>query len=372
MAPAKSGLAAPLSTRMQQIDSSEIRRLFELGARLKDPINLSIGQPHFSTPVEIVEAAQKALGDGKTAYTVTQGISLLREKLAWKFRQRNHFETHPDNILVSAGVSALIQLLFLVSLEAGDRILLTDPAFLIYRSLARFLGAKIELIPEDFDLQAPERINPDGLKMIVVCSPSNPSGHIMSGGQLSALARLSERSGALLVSDEIYELYDYDGRFQSAAAIYPPAVTLMGFSKSYSMTGLRLAAASGPKEIIGAMTTLQQYTVVCASAPVQYAGIAALDCDMSQQIAAYRSNRNLCLESLQGRRNFIYPAGAFYMFLDIGSDDSAFVERAIEERQLLVVPGRIFSPSRQHIRISYATDRETLQRGLQALMYLLG
>ncbi|MBX7058274.1 MAG: aminotransferase class I/II-fold pyridoxal phosphate-dependent enzyme [Leptospirales bacterium] len=368
----QSAPALPLSERMSRIDSSEIRRVFQLAGALKDPINLSIGQPHYPAPLEVREAAAQALRDGRTAYTETQGIRPLRERIARKFAEVNGFQVDPDHILVSSGVSSLISLLFQALVDPGDRILLTDPAFLIYRSLLQFMNASVEYIPENFSPEDLAAVNPRGLKLIIFCSPSNPSGRIMSEDQIRQLGELADRSGALLVSDEIYECFDYEGRFHSAAAIYDRAVTLMGFSKTYSMTGLRLAAAAGPAELIKAMTTLQQYTVVCAPAPIQHAGIVALDLDMSGYVAQYKRNRDYCVSRLQGRLNFESPQGAFYIYPQIPGTDREFVERAIREQQLLLVPGRIFSRAQDRVRISYAAEESTLKRGMDALLALLG
>ncbi|MEQ9363390.1 MAG: aminotransferase class I/II-fold pyridoxal phosphate-dependent enzyme [Leptospirales bacterium] len=371
------------SERMARIDTSEIRRMFALAATLRNPINLSIGQPHFPAPQAVRAAISEALGRNQTAYTQTQGIIELRERLARKFQDVNGFAAHPDQILISSGVSSLIQLLFMATIDPGDRVLLTDPAFLIYRSLLEFLGARIEYIPENFspadiaayraaDRKAAASDRARGtLKLIIFCTPSNPSGHVMSEDQIRMLANLAEDQGALLVADEIYELFDYEGRFKSAAAIYPNTVTFMGYSKSYSMTGLRLSATTGPAAIVKAMTTLQQYTVVCAPAPVQWAGIAALDLDMSAYVAEYKKNRDYCLERLQAKLEFTYPAGAFYIFARVPGGDREFVERAIQEKELLVVPGRIFSRDQDRVRISYATDSATLERGLDALLDLV-
>lgn len=359
------------SERMSRIDTSEIRRVFQLAGALKNPINLSIGQPHYPAPEPIRDAISRALAEGRTAYTETQGILPLRERLARKFREVNGFEAPPENILVSSGVSSLIQLLFQATIDPGDRVLLTDPAFLIYRSLLQFMNAKVDYIPENFSREDLAGLNVDGVKLIIYCSPSNPSGHVMSADQLRLLAELADRSGALLVADEIYEAFDYEGRFQSAAALYPNTLTLMGFSKTYSMTGLRLAAAAGPAPIIKAMTTLQQYTVVCAPAPVQWAGVAALDLDMSSYVASYKKNRDYCVDRLKGRLNFNTPQGAFYIFPEIPGNDRAFVERAIKEKELLLVPGRIFTRAENRIRISYATEPAVLERGMDALLALV-
>lgn len=360
-----------LSQRMDHIDTSEIRRVFQLAATLKNPINLSIGQPHFSTPAPITEAISDALQAGHTGYSITQGIQPLREKLAEKWSRQNNIETSADNVLVSSGVSSLIQLLFQATLDPGDRVLITDPCFLIYRSMLSFLGARIETIPETFSEENLKDIDWNGIKLVIFCSPSNPTGHVMSRKQIDLLGRYASKSGSILVADEIYEVFDYDGQFISAASLYPNTITLMGFSKSYSMTGLRLSAATGPREIISAMTTLQQYTVVCAPVPIQYGGLAALDLDMTPYVDDYRKKRDLVRASLQDCCTFVEPQGAFYVFAKIPGEDRAFVERAIKEKELLVVPGRIFTDRTDYIRISYATKDEILEKGLQCLRELI-
>lgn len=356
---------------MNRIDTSQIRKMFDLAEKLSDPINLSIGQPHFPTPEPIREELIRAIRDGKTAYTPTQGILPLRERVSRKFSEVNGFELHPDNILISTGVSSLIQLIFMSFIEPGDRVLLMDPYFLMYRSLLDFFGAEVRTVPENFDGDDLAALDSREFRLIIYCSPSNPTGHVLSGEQIELLAQLAEEHGALLVADEIYELFDYDQQFISAGTIYPRAVTLMGFSKSYSMTGLRLAAAGGPAEIIGALTILQQYTAVCAPTPVQWAGIRALDLDMSDRVREYRRKRDYCAGRLQPLTEFSHPQGAIYIFPRIPGNDVAFAERAIREKQLLIVPGHIFTSATDFVRISYAASDETLERGMDALTDLL-
>ncbi|MDH5657295.1 MAG: aminotransferase class I/II-fold pyridoxal phosphate-dependent enzyme, partial [Spirochaetia bacterium] len=153
--------------------------------------------------------------------------------------------------------------------------------------------------------------------------------------------------------------------------IYPDAMVLKGFSKTYNMTGLRLSYATGPLKVIGAMTVIQQYTVVCAPAPVQWAGLKALDLDMSSYIDLYRQNRNLCFEKLKPHTKFPYPSGAFYIFPEIPSIDTEFTEYAASEKKLIIVPGSIFSEKNNHVRISFATDQDHLTAGLDAFISLL-
>lgn len=364
--------AANLSERMTRIDSSRIRRAFDLAQKLKNPINLSIGQPHYSTPEPITEAISRAMKDGKNSYTPTQGILPLRERIARKYREVNGFEAHVDQILITSGVSSIIQLLFLATIDPGTRVLITDPCFLIYRSLLRFFNADVSTIPEAFTAADLDAVPPGDFRLIVYASPSNPTGFVMDEARIRLLAAFAEKRNALIVSDEIYELFDYEQKFTSAAKYYPNTLTLTGYSKTYSMTGLRLAAAHGPQSIITAMTTLQQYTVVCAPAPVQWAGITALDLDMSAYVAAYRKNRDRCRDALGKLVKFPEPGGAFYIFPEIPVHEDVFVERAVNEKELLVVPGSIFTEKTNRIRISYAASDETLERGLRALTELLG
>lgn len=360
------------SERMKYIDTSQIRKMFDLAQKLKNPINLSIGQPHFPTPEPIIESLQKALKDGKTSYTMTQGIKELREKITEKFYNKNHIKTSPDNILVSSGVSSLLILLFLAMIDPEDEVLLIEPAFLIYRGLTSFFRAKEILLNQHFTKEDIEKLTFKKLKLIIYSSPSNPTGYILNQEQIQLLAELAEKTGALLVSDEIYELFDYDNKFISAGSIYPKTLTLMGFSKSYSMTGLRLSAATGPTNVIKAMTTLQQYTIVCAPAPVQYAGITALDIDITHYVNYYKENRDILKESLKSLTEFYVPDGAIYLFAKVPSkhDDLSFCEKAIQEKELLIVPGRIFTNQNNWVRISFAVDREILYRGIESLKEL--
>ncbi len=360
------------SERIKYIDTSQIRKMFDLAQKLKNPINLSIGQPHFPTPQPILESLEKAVKDHKTSYTMTQGILELREKLTEKFKIKNNIYTSPDNIIVSSGVSSLLILLFLTTIDPGDEILLIEPAFLIYRGLTSFFRAKEILLNQNFTKEDIDNLKFKKLKLILFSTPSNPTGYILNKHQLELLSDLAERTGAILVSDEIYEIFDYENKFISAGSFYQKTLTLMGFSKSYSMTGLRLSAATGPQNLIKAMITLQQYTIVCAPAPVQYAGITALDLDMSEYIKYYKQNRNLLMEALKNKTEFYYPDGAIYLFTKVPEpyEDIEFCKKAIEEKQLLIVPGNIFTNNHNWVRISFAVDRDILKKGIEALLDL--
>lgn len=360
------------------LDTSAIRRVFQLAASLERPVNLSIGQPHFPPPEPIIEALEKAAREQKTAYTLTQGIPQLRERLYRKYTEKNNIKTNPDNILVTAGVSACLQLIFSSMLRPGDRVLLIEPWFLIYKSMIEFYGAEFDSIPETFTADDLAALNPGDYKFIIYSNPSNPSGYVFSDSQLELLANFAGRAGTLIVSDEIYEEFDYDGGFQSMGARYENTLTLTGFSKSYSMTGLRLAAMTGPPELIKKFITVQQYTVVCAPSVVQWAGIAALDCDLSDRVKEYATKRDQVEAALEpfrqkGTISYHRPGGAFYLYFALPEKTRAlaFVERAIAEKSILLVPGDIFCRSENFIRLSYACEDAILEEGLSGLGDLL-
>jgi aminotransferase len=218
-------------------------------------------------------------------------------------------------------------------------------------------------------------------KMLLLASPSNPTGVVTKPERMRELAELCEKRGVLLVSDEIYDEFCYAKvktaggmRAPSPAAFGDRMLVLRGFSKSYAMTGWRLGYAIGPRAIVEQMTKLQQYTFVCAPSMVQMAGLAALDVDMSEYVAAYQSKRDMVVRELRaGGFEVTEPEGAFYAFVKVptGESGTAFVERAIG-RELLIIPGNVFSERDTHFRLSYACDDATLAKGLGMLRELAG
>jgi aminotransferase len=359
------------SEKIGRIDSSPIRKAFELAAKIQDPINLSIGQPHFPTPPRIIQAMVKALEEGKTAYTMTGGIQELKNALENKYQTTNQIKTaKAENILITSGIGSALFLLFNTIIDPGDECLMISPYFLMYPSMIQFYGGKTLSVHEDFNQDDLKKFESKKLKIIIYSSPSNPSGKILTKNQLQLLADLAEKTGAYLISDEIYEVFDYDKKFISVGSFYEKAITLTGFSKTYSMTGLRLASILAPNPVIQNLTKLQQYTVVCAPAPTQWAGIEALNTDMTPYVDDYRKKRDFVYESLKDHYDIIKSDGAFYYFLKIKGDDKSFIERAITEKKLLLVPGFIFCESNQYVRLSYAAPQEKLELGMKALQEL--
>jgi aspartate aminotransferase/aminotransferase len=248
---------------------------------------------------------------------------------------------------------------------------LFDPYFVSYPHLINLAGGKPVLIDTypDFhiDLDKVRAALTPRTKVMIVNSPGNPTGVLLRREELRDLALLAKERGILLLSDEIYSAYCYDGAFCSPAEFNDDVLVFDGFSKAYGMTGWRLGYAHGPRAIIEEMTKLQQFTFVCAPSMVQHAGIAALDFDYSPHVADYHRKRDRLYEALKSRYELTKPGGAFYMFPKAPwGTASEFVTEAIRNN-LLIIPGKTFSNRDTHFRLSFSVDDATLDRGIEIL-----
>lgn len=363
-----------LADRLANIGSSGIRRIFDLGAKLRDPIDLSIGQPDFPVPDPIKRAMIRAIETDHNGYTTTRGLPQLRERIAMQLK--DEFDWSPD-VFVTSGVSGGLLLAAMVVLNPGDEVLLADPYFVSYPHFVRLAGGVPVPVTlyDDFQLH-PERFEAavtSKTKMLIVGSPGNPTGVVYRRQDIQALCDLARKHNLLILSDEIYNLLVYDGPSPSPVSFAPDrTILLRGFGKSYAMTGLRMGYAAGPPEIINEMAKLQQYTYVCAPQPAQYGGLAALDLDISGRVAEYRGKRDLVCELLEGAVEFVRPSGGFYVFPKAPpkfKTATDFVAATIE-RNLLVIPGEVFSGKDTHFRISYAASEEKLRRGCDIIREL--
>jgi aspartate aminotransferase/aminotransferase len=358
-----------IADRMSRIEASGIRKIFELGRGLNDPVNLSIGQPHFEVPKPVSDAAKAAIDRGDNGYTVTQGIPELRAKLLAEINSR--LPGQQREVLVTAGTSGAIMLALCATVNPGDEVILFDPYFVAYPHLVTLAGGTSVVL----DTYPNFRIDVDKVraaitprtKAILFSSPSNPTGVTTDAGTLRDLTNLAREKGVLLIADEIYRSFWYEGPFRSAAECDPIVLVLDGFGKSYGITGWRLGYAHGPKRLIEEMAKIQQFTFVCAPSPVQHAGLAALDYDVSPIVADYKRKRDFLCDSLQGRLEFNRPGGAFYLFPKAPwGTGTQFVQEGIKHN-LLVIPGIAFSREDTHFRISYAASDEKLQQGAEIL-----
>ncbi|MBI4578616.1 MAG: aminotransferase class I/II-fold pyridoxal phosphate-dependent enzyme, partial [Planctomycetes bacterium] len=263
-----------LSARSRGVDASGIRKVFDLAAKLEDPINFSIGQPDYDVPASVRQAAIDAIQDRRNGYTVTQGIPALRERIAADLQAENGCS---PPVLITSGVSGGILLALMALLDPGDEVVLGDPYFVIYKHAVRLVGGVpilIDTYPDfRFILDRFEAAITHRTKLIVVATPSNPTGVVLDAEELRQAAELAERHNVILLVDEIYKRLTYDAPCPAPLTCAPHRTLLLrGFGKSYGMTGWRLGYAAGPPFLIEEMTKLQQYTFVCAPSMAQYAG----------------------------------------------------------------------------------------------------
>ena len=374
-----------ISHRARSIDASGIRRIFELGVKLEDPINLSIGQPDFPVPREIKDAVIEAIESDRNGYTVTQGdasvLAAVREQLAaemgWSLEDENL------GVMLTSGTSGGLVLAAMTLLEKGDELIVPDPWFVLYPQLAKLTGASMvrcDTYP-DFRMTA-DRIEPlitPRTKAIIIDSPGNPTGVVLDSREIRAIVEVCRRNGVVLISDEIYDEFTFDDAVEDGSCPSPgrftkDALIIKGLGKTFGCTGWRLGLAAGPKALIEEMTKLQQFTYVCAPSMAQHAFRVKSSVDMTKEVDSYQRRRDLVLERLGAVTEVVAPGGAFYTFVKVperlGITATTFVERAIE-RGVLIIPGAVFSERDTHFRISFAVAEDRLREGLDILADLM-
>lgn len=358
-----------IAERTKGFDSSGIRRMFDLAAKLKNPINLSIGQPDFDVPPLVKAELIRAIEDGKNGYAATQGVPVLREKLQSQVDQQ--FGHSDREVFVSSGTSGGLFLAVLALVNPGDEVIFFDPYFVMYPAMVELAGGtsvKVSTAPDfKIDIEKLRAAITDKTKMIILNSPSNPTGICPSADEIKAVAELALERGICLVSDEIYSKFTYDRPHLSAAEFNPDTIVIDGFSKSYAMTGLRVGYVHGPASLMQTMLKIQQYTFVCAPQPAQWASAVAMDVDMSEYVAQYKAKRDRMFDGLKDDYEIVKPGGAFYMFPKIPwGTGTEFADEAIANN-LMIIPGNIFSDLDTHFRISYAVDDDVIDRGIEVL-----
>lgn len=362
-----------LSRRVLGFSASGIRRVFDLGAQLADPINLSIGQPDFDVPEGVRQAAIDAIQSRKNGYALSQGMPCLRDKLQAEVDAKYG---HADReVFVTSGTSGGLMLALLALVNPGDEVIIFDPYFVMYDVLVQVAGGTsifIDTYPSfQIDVERVAAAITPRTKAILFNSPVNPTGAVADAQTVRDLAELAARKNVALVSDEIYRSFNYDADFVSPADFNPDTLVVDGFSKSHGMPGWRVGFAHGPSAIMQQMIKLQQYSFVCAPHPFQWAAAAALDVDVAPHIDAYRKKRDLLYDGLEGHYEIVKPEGAFYMFPKAPwGTATEFVDEAITKHSLLIIPGNIFSQKDSHFRVSYAADDSVIERGIEVLRKL--
>lgn len=350
-----------------------------------DVCSFSAGEPDFDTPVHIKAAAKKALDDGKTKYGPAAGEPKLREAIARKLREENGLCYNAENVIVTNGGKHSLFNLMLALIEPGDEVIIPAPYWLSYPEMVKLAGGTPVIVPTD--ASSGYKITPEQLnqaitaqtKLFVFNSPSNPTGMIYTPAEIKALAAVVIKNDILVVSDEIYEKILYDGaEHLSIGAISPEiferTIISNGFAKAYSMTGWRLGYLAGAVELIKAVTTIQSHSTSNVCTFAQYGAIAALegsqDC-VEEMRQAFAERRQVMLERLNAIPGLFCPKpeGAFYMFPNIsktGMKSLDFCNGLLESYQVAVVPGIAFGAD-ECIRLSYATDMTSIEKGMDRL-----
>ena len=362
-----------LSDRVMSVRPSGVRKIFDLASKIKNPINLSIGEPDFDIPDIIKDEGIEWIKAGFNKYTPSGGIPELREKLLHHLRGKGII---CEDVIITAGVTGGLLLALMVTLNPLDEVVIPDPYFVLYEYQTLLLGGKpvfFNTYP-DFTLKEEELRNAitDRTKIILINSPNNPTGAVYSGEELEMVARIAREKSLLVFSDDIYSKFVYDENPDTCLGrIYEKTVTFGGFSKTWGMTGWRLGYVAGPKDIIQCMVTMQQYAFSSVNSFAQKAGLVALDYDTNGIIDEYRRKRDMIYDGLKDKYNVVKPGGAYFIFPEVpGGDGDKFVEEALEKK-LFIIPGSVFSNRKSHLRISFAASDDTLQKGIEILRNLV-
>lgn len=383
-----------LASRVNQVTPSLTLAIDSLAKEMKkngeDVCSFSAGEPDFDTPTHIKAAAKKALDEGKTRYGPAAGEPGLRKAIAEKLLRDNQLAYNADNVIVTNGGKQSLYNLIMALIEAGDEVIIPAPYWLSYPEMVTLAGGTSVIVNTSLENQY--KITPEQLeaaitpktKLFVFNSPSNPTGIVYTPEEIAALAKIVVEKDILVVSDEIYEKILYDGAIHRSIASFGPeifqrSIISNGFAKAFSMTGWRVGYIAGPVEIVKAMTKIQSHSTSNVCTFAQYGAIAALaspqDC-IEEMVKAFSERRQYILErvrSLPGL-NCPTPNGAFYVFIDIsqtGLKSQDFCQKLLETQKVAAIPGIAFGAD-DCIRLSYATDLKTIEKGFDRIDQFIG
>ncbi len=380
-----------LSQRIQTLSASltiEIASLArDLKAQGKDVLSFSAGEPDFDTPDAVKNAAKKALDEGKTKYTAVAGTPALLKAVADKLQRENNITYAPNQILTNNGAKHSLFNLFQAVVDVGDEVIIPAPYWVTYPELVKYSGGTSVIIDTDdnsgFKItaqQLKDAITPK-TKMLVLTSPSNPTGAVYTKEELEALAEVLKGTNILVASDEMYEKLVFgDTKFVATASIsedmYQRTITINGLSKSAAMTGWRFGYMASPnKELIAVMDNLQSQSTSNINSITQEAAIVGLDGTIDKEVEAMRvAFEARCNEAVELFNNIdglsvVKPSGAFYLFVNIkevSNDSMQFCKDLLEAQGVAVVPGVGFG-AEGYFRFSFATDIETIRKGIKRI-----
>jgi aminotransferase len=374
-----------LTDRVRRIPASGIRRFFDMISGMEGVISLGVGEPDFSTPEPLREAAVRSIREGRTAYTSNYGTIELREALSEHLRRLYGLEYDPrGEMLITVGVSEALDITCRSVLGPGDEMIIPDPSYVAYIPAVALTDATPVLVPTRVETQfavtageIEKHITPR-TKALLLGYPNNPTGAVLPREELGRIAEVAERHDLLVIADEIYDRLTYGldhTSFASLPGMRERTVLLGGFSKDYAMTGWRVGYACAPAELLEAMMKVHQYVIMSAPTAAQAAALEALrsgEPHVRAMLAEYDRRRRFVVEGLNsiGLPTF-EPRGAFYAFPDVrptGLSSEAFVEALLREEKVVTVPGDVFGPSGAgYVRICYASSMENLEEALERI-----
>lgn len=384
--------AKDLSFAAQNALPSGVRRMFELASCYDDAINLTLGEPGFVTPSHIIEAGIKGLKEGKTKYTPNAGIKELREAIAYKLQKENGIACDPaKNLIVTAGATQALMLAIVTLVNPGDEVIIQGPNWPDYKGQIDMVNGKTVYAKVDesngFKMTADiiEPLITDRTKLIVINSPSNPTGGVLDYEDLAEIAELVKRKKIFLISDEPYEKLVYDGFEQKSIASIPGiedyVLTINSFSKTFAMTGFRVGYICANETIIENLIKLHENMIASVPEPMQMAAVEAIyngEEDVQKMVQYYDRNRHLIVEGLNQINGFSchYPKGAFYVFPNItefGKSSAETAEYILEKTHVVTSPGSAFGPDGEgYIRICYASKYEDIEEALHRIQKAFG
>ncbi len=366
------------NAKVARLPASGIRRFFDLISGVEGVISLGVGEPDFITPEPFRDAAIRSIREGKTKYTSNYGIKPLRDAISGHTAKLRGVRYDPDReILVTVGVSEAVDLALRATLNDGDEVIVADPSYVAYVPGIVLAGGVPVAVPteeaSDFRLvpEAVAKAITPRTRGILLGFPNNPTGAVLTKGDVDGIARLAVEHDLLVYADEIYDRLVYGTEHHSIASIpemRERTVYLAGFSKSYAMTGWRVGYACAPAEIVEQMMKIHQYTVMCVPTAAQYAALAALESgepEVQRMHTAYDERRQLMWKRFNAIGLHCFePRGAFYCFPNItstGLSDDVFCERLLKEEKVVVVPGNAFGErGKGHVRACYAASLEDI------------
>jgi len=377
-----------VSARMASIHESTTMKISAMAKKLaatgQDVIDMGVGEPDFDTPKNIVEAGCNSIRMGETRYAPTAGITELRRAIADKLARENNLHVTADDVTVTPGAKMAVFAAIQALLQEGDECVLIGPSWVSYEPCVAFAGGRVSwgrvdenFMPQDLS----ESISPK-TRLIIVNSPSNPTGSVFDGKVLEEIRDLAVDHNLSVISDEIYEKIIYDHQHISIGSMEgmeERTVTINGFSKSYAMTGWRLGYLAGPKETMKWVNRLLSHSVSQATTFVQRAGVAALQGpqdEVAAMVAEFKARRDMLVSGLRDLGiPCSIPGGAFYVFPDVshlGGGD-AFTDKLLKEALIAATPGSAFGPDgRNYVRLSYATSQSRISQALERIGRIVG